>query len=533
MDLKYSEYIIIGSLVILQVYIAIKLYGKINLYKLIFESLPVVAQKLVSLEHYNNGDIKSILEKEIDPNENNSIEITLLKNKSKNAVFSKVLYQINNYLIKNKGATIDFHLIKDTVDRNIEIIEEDINNRIPAPLYIGLAATMIGIIFGLFLVDFNISNTALNAVQPLIDGVKIAMFASVIGLVITTVFSIKIFKDANYKVVEGKNNFLSQLQSDLMPKMNKSKLPEVEILSNKLDHFARNTSGSILKLDEIVQTTSKTVLREHQLVNDIKSLDISKMTNANIEVFNKVEGMMGSFDKFAKYYNKLSGSMEGTNELLNNLQKFVSSTNNINVILEGIKTNIEQGNKATNFFNNHIQSFSRYGDAVNEAVINADSKMTSAINKLSELTQEQFNLFNNASNDFDSKLSTAFNNSIENFSKAMDSQVIRTEQAFENNRPKFEKLNKLDQLESIDNRLLSLEEKLCNVFINNSKEIISVLKETKSSNNTYSENGKTIVVAASKKSIFESITFVLKFCTYIIIITYSVFSLLKYFKLIS
>lgn len=527
------EYIIIGGLIIFQFYIAWNLWCKIILYKSIFKDLPDVVQIIVPLDLFNQGKVNLILANKFDPLESNIVELTILKNNSTNKVISTMLYQINSYLIKNNGATIDFHLIKDTVDRNVEIIEEDINNRIPAPLYIGLAATMLGIIFGLFLVDFNAGKDSLNAIQPLIDGVKIAMSASVLGLIITTVFSVKIFKDANYKVEEEKNFFLSQIQSDLLPRMNRSNLPEVETLSNKLDLFARNTIGSISILDNMVKTSSATVQREHELINDIRKLDVAKITNANIEVFSQLDIMMESFNNFANYYNKLNSSISGTTELVNNLQRFNASTDNINVVLEGIKEIIEQGKDATSFFNNHIKSFSNYGDAVNEAVINTDAKMSKAINELGRLTEAQFNAFNESVANFDSKLSTAFNHSIEKFTFAMNEQVVRTEEAFEKGRPNFEKLDKLDELTQINQRLLSLEEKLTIVFNKNTKEIISALRKTKELSTEVTD--ETAIIVPSKDpeiSKFKLLSSFLKTGAYAVVVIYGIHSLLHFFKLI-
>lgn len=540
MFMVFIEYIIIVGLILLQFYIARDLWGKIILYKSIFKDLPKVSQKVVPIKLYNEGNVNLILANKFDPIESDIVELTILKNYSTNKVLSTILYQVNSYLIKNKGATIDFHLIKDTIDRNVEIIEEDINNRIPAPLYIGLAATMLGIIFGLFLVDFEVKENALNAIQPLIDGVKIAMSASVIGLIITTVFSVKIFKDANFKVEEEKNFFLSQMQSELLPKMNRSNLPEVETLSNKLDLFARNTIGSISILDNIVKTSSATVEREHELINDIRKLDVAKITTANVEVFSQLDGMMVSFKNFANYYNKLNSSLTGTTELVNSLQQFIASSNNINTVLEGIKEIIEQSNDATSFFNNHIKSFSNYSDAVNEAVVNADSKMIKAINELGRLTEAQFNAFNESIATFDSKLSTAFNHSVDKFTLAMDEQILRTQEAFEIGRPKFEKLDQLDQLdklnqlENINNRLLQLEENLTKVFNKNSEKLISALKKTKDVHNNDDDNIIEPISAQpdNDESKFKIITSILQTAAYGVVVVYGMYKLLHYLKLL-
>lgn len=533
------EVLIIISIVIFQIIIARDLYFKIKAYKAIFdfEDLPVITQKKVSKDVFKSGEVSDILTYE---GGEGVVNITYLEYNNKSRVLATMVKYINVYLIKNKGATIDFHLIKDIVDKHTETSQNEIENRIPAPLYLGLAATMLGIIIGLFSVNFDANSDALNAIQPLINGVKWAMSASVIGLIITTVFSIKIFKDAQVEADEEKSEFLSKLQSELMPKMATGKMPEVAILSDKLDVFARSTSGSISHLDNIVRTTSNTVEREQQLIQDIRKLDVSKITSANVEIFTKLDDMMDSFANFANYYNKLNSSMKGTSDLVDKLQKFVSTTENINVVLEGIKNNIEESNAATTFFNTHIQSFSQYGDAVNEAVANADSRMSTAVSKLGELTEKQFNSFNGAIASFDSKLSTAFTHSIEKFTEAMEAQVLRTEVAFENSTPKFEKLNKLDQLDKlsqlnvINTRLESLETNLARAFNRNSQEIILALKE----GNQFPSNNSPISVSSVKKEvdrnpILEKLTLGLQVGTYVVIIIFGVFSLLKYLDFIN
>jgi len=533
------EAIVIFIIIGFQVFIAYKLYIKIIAYKAIydFEDLPIISQKKVSKKVFESGNVMEIL---MYVGEGSVIDITYLEYNNKSKVLTTIVKYINVYLVKNKGASIDFHLIKDIVDKHTETSQNEIENRIPAPLYLGLAATMLGIIIGLFSVNFDDGNDALNAIQPLINGVKWAMSASVIGLIITTVFSIKIYKDAQIEADEEKSEFLSKLQSELMPKMATGKMPEVSILSDKLDVFARSSAGSISQLDSIVRTTSNTVEREQQLIKDIRKLDVSKITTANVEVFSQLDIMMDSFNNFANYYNQLNSSMNGTSELVNKLQKFIGTTENINLVLEGIKDNIEESNSATTFFNNHIQSFSRYSDAVNEAVVNADSKMSNAISELGRLTEEQFNSFNEAIANFDSKLSTAFTHSIEKFTEVMDAQIVRTEEAFENNRPKFEKLNLLDNLNklgSIEERLEKLEVGISSAFTENSNRIIEQLIKN---GNIASVpivktmgNGTSIGKEEHKPSRLVKVLNVLKISAYVIVISYGGHSFLIYFGFFS
>ena len=61
----------------------------------------------------------------------------------------RIINAINAYLLKNKGATGDFLLIKDIVERYCDTKREEIETQLPMPLYLGLMGTMLGIIIGI------------------------------------------------------------------------------------------------------------------------------------------------------------------------------------------------------------------------------------------------------------------------------------------------------------------------------------------------------------------------------------------------
>ena len=529
------EIIIVIGIILLQSYLAYKLWFKIKMYRSIFDfdDLPTISQKNISKEVIETGDVNQILQ--YDDNGEGVISITFLNYIPKSKVLSTIVKYINVYLIKNKGASIDFHLIKDIVDKHTQTIETQIENRIPAPLYLGLAATMIGIIAGLMSIDFSSSDNPLDAIQPLIDGIKWAMSASVIGLLTTTLFSIKIYKDAQTEADEEKSEFLSKLQSELMPRMASGKLPEVSILSNKLDGFAKTTNNTISQLDKIVKMSHKTVEYEQLLVKDISNLDVKGITTANVKVFKNLDEMMDSFQNFAKYYSELDKSMSSTTELLSNLKQFVSNTQNVNMVLEEIKSSISQSHQATTFFNKHIQSFERYNESVNVAIAKNDSAFQEAVSQLSEATQKQFDSFNNLISGFDSKLSEAFTQSVEIFTKTMDEQVRRTETAFETGRPKFEKLDNLDKLvklEAIEERLSSLEVKLVNVISSGNKDIVAALVNgINMSESVFNKKDETNI-QPPKKSFINRLVPVFKILAYTTIISYGVHSFFTYFDIL-
>ena len=530
------ELIIVIGIISIQLYLAYKLWFKIKMYRAIFdfEDLPIISQKNISKEVIESGDVNQILQ--YDDNGEGVINITYLNYIPKSKVLSTIVKYINVYLIKNKGASIDFHLIKDIVDKHTETIEKQIENTIPAPLYLGLAATMIGIIAGLLSIDFSSGNDSLDAIQPLIDGIKWAMSASVNGLLITTFFSIKVYKDAQTEADEEKSEFLSKLQSELMPRMATGNLPEVSILSDKIDLFARATNTSVSQLSAIVRMSNQTIEHEQTLIRDIANLDIKGLSTANVKIFKNLDGMMDSFQNFAKYYNELDSSMSSTTELLSNLKQFVNNTKNVNDVLEGIKNSISQNNQATTFFNKHIQSFERYNESVNIAVAKSDSAFQEAVSQLSEATQKQFDSFNNLISGFDSKLSEAFTQSVEIFTKTMDEQVRRTETAFETGRPKFEKLDNLDKLvklEAIEDRLGSLETKLVNVISSGNKDLVAALAKGINSSERVSSKNDDTSLHVPKVSFINRLLPVFKIGAYTTIISYGIYTLFIYFDILN
>ena len=531
----FLEAVIILGLIGLQLAIAYKLWFKIEEYCDIYniESLPSTVKRFISKGDFDSVDssnIVNILSGSFSKSElKNKIDIIYLEDKEHNKTLSTIIKYVNVYLIKNRGGAVDFHIIKDIVDKHTETLENQIDNRVPAPLYLGLAATMLGIILGLFSVNFGDTDIGINSIQPLIDGVKWAMSASVIGLIITTYFSIKKYKDAQIEVDEEKNEFLSKLQAELMPKMTKGKLPEVSMLSNKLDSFATTTIGAVSQLEGIVLTSSRTVHQEQELLAEIRDLDVKKIASANVKVFSKLEGMMGSFNNFAKYYEELDKSMLGTTELLSNLKQFISNSQNINVVLEEIKDNIKLSNEATVFFSKHIHSFETYNDSVNQAVGDSHSAFNEAISQLKKAIETQIGSFNIEITNYDAKLKNV-----------LDDQVARTEQAFATGRPTFEKLVKLDKLDSIDERLVNIEETLSITISKGDAEVISAidrlsssLKESKS-NAVISNEGEVHnnIIEQPKKRFLYYVETILKLSAYIVIITYGIFLLLSYFELI-
>lgn len=378
----------------------------------------------------------------------------------KNPVKKTIIKTINEYIRKNEGGVVDFHIINDIVERNVDTIDEEVSNKLPTPLYLGLAGTMIGIIVGLFFIDLTPSDpTGSTAstdlfIGPLIDGVKYAMSVSVLGLIFTTGLSVWFYKNAKSAVNEGKNDFLSLIQTELLPSLIKSHDATIQELSKELRIFSKATPQYVSSLAGNTQVVKETIEKEIALLNQIKALDINKLSQSNLRIFDSLSAMMDSFQAFPEYYQELNRSLGNTIELNHNLHSLVSSTENVNHILAEVRSLIETGNSATSFFNEHIKSFQNYSAAVGMSISEVNQSFDKSLGQLKQAVATQMEAFSVAVSEYDSKLSKSFDKAIEKYNAA-----------FADASPDFRNLahlKKLDGLEESNALLVEIKNLLLN-----------------------------------------------------------------------
>ncbi|MBA3986211.1 MAG: hypothetical protein H0X63_06495 [Flavobacteriales bacterium] len=479
--------------------------------EILFLSIIIIIQIIATINIiYRIKVLKTIFK--VDPTFN--IDVKQFIYTGNNTIKKTILETINRYIVKNEGGVVDFHILKDIVERNVDTIDEEISNKIPTPLYLGLAGTMIGIIIGLFFIDMtpsqeNLSsvNDGLSGITPLIDGVKYAMTVSVLGLIITTALSVLFYKEAKAKVNEGKNKFLSLIQTELLPTLIKSDDVAIQELSRELRIFSNSTPDVVSSLKENTTIVKDTIEKEIMLLKQIKDLDVKKLSKSNVEIFRTLSGMMDSFQAFPEYYNKLNDSLDNTTTLNKNLQKLVSSTEDVNQILTGVKSIIENGNEATDFFNTHLKSFNKYSEAVNLSISITNETFEKAMQHLNRAVAAQIEAINFIVAEFDSKLTKSFDTSIEKFTAA-----------YENNLPKFKKLEHLEKLdllpttnttlESIRNILQKQNEILNNLNIQMPENVNLNIKKDKS---FYYFLREFVLLAASISVILIALLLVYKF----------------------
>ena len=307
-----------------------------------------------------------------------------------NPVLDKILFSINNYLLRNRGAASDFNLIKDIIQRNTDAVEEDINLSIGIPLYLGLMGTMVGIVIGLFnmpdlaaVFDTKEKDILLNeGIGLLIGGVKIAMIASFIGLLLTIINTGWFYKGARSYCESKKNDLYTFIQIELLPVINQGLASTFESLQRNLIKFNSEFSTNLKGLKGIFDSSRNAIKEQKELLDAINNAKVSDITNYNIAVLKQLDVSVGHFEKFNSNLFNVNLFVENSNHLISKSNELLERTNNFKNIAENIENKLDQSQTLMEFLTSHFNKLNEHKDFTSRAVADVSHFTTDALNEL-------------------------------------------------------------------------------------------------------------------------------------------------------
>ena len=420
------EIVLIIGVIIYQFYISGRVYKNINQLKEIFRNRLSVISGYIERSDLNKKEkaIKDIVfadsEKDTSSDDKRPDRKTVrisITDTSGTGIIQTIKEDINLYLLNNYGAAVNFSIIKDIVDREVDVKDEEILNSLPTPLYLGLAATMIGIIFGLFAMPESNGQHFAEGIDALINGVKLAMLGSLSGLACTTILSSFIYKNAKRKVSRDKNEQISYLQATLLPELIKSEDTGVSGLKASLERFARVATDISDNVLVAVNKSSENILLQQEVIDKVANLDVLKISETNLELFNRLESNMSAFNNFSEYLSLMS-------QISDNLRDFASRTRNIDNVINQIDLTLQENDRLSRFLTSHFEKIETSGFAALKAVDLSDAHFREAIEKLKVETDNCLNQAFRAVNESASHFSGA----IEKLKEEIDSRISRLNQ---------------------------------------------------------------------------------------------------------
>lgn len=402
--------------------------------------------------------------------DNGDVSAAILFSKNYLQSTQKIVKEINTYMLKNDRHLINFDIIRDITNRNFQVLDDDINQSLPTPLYLGLAATMFGIIVGLGGMAISNGNMTDN-ITSLIIGVGIAMTSSLIGLGITTYLSTWVYKGSKREADEEKNEFFSKLQAELLPELIRQGETGVDGLKSELSRFGKLSKKLVEELTSSSKNSKESLSKQHEIIERIERLDVLKISNTNIEIFERLEKNLETFENFSAYWERLNSSLLSTNDLVQSLKSLVLKFDNIDEVANSIKNTLNDYNATMRFFTEHVEGIKDIGGLSRKAVTDADAAFKNAIGELEKSTLEKINGLAKTKTNLDislKEIGTDVANSIE---KVTEAHLRELANVYNNNMPEFEKLSQLDNLALINESIVENASKMSSSRVEHSNEI--------------------------------------------------------------
>lgn len=370
---------LVALVILLQLFLSIKVYIKIGQLKRIFTNPLTINYKFVSKKVISLGE-SAISSNYLHPQEDqgtdgrdgDSVKLTIVESSGKNRTVEKITNRINRYLFNNFGAAVNFSIIKDIIDRELDVRDEEITSKLSVPLYLGLAATMAGIIFGLLSLPSLDGDGFSSGVGILINGVKWAMGASLFGLLCTTVLSSIFYQTAKDQLLEDKNEQLSYLQAKLLPELIKAEDTGVSGLKASLDQFARVATNISDNVAVAALQVNENLVLQQEIFERVEESGMLKLSKTNLELFQHLDRGMDSFHKFSTYLERMEA-------MTLHLVEFSKRTGDLDKITHDISNTLDNSNKLFQFLTNHFEKIEASGNQALKAVGLADSHFEQAV----------------------------------------------------------------------------------------------------------------------------------------------------------
>jgi hypothetical protein len=393
------EIMFISVLVLLQIYFFVSVLNKIKKFRSFFPfSYKEISIKSFSIskailndstlfdEYLNNiGEDTAYL---INEEDSENVELLVVPTITKNhrQDFNEIIKSTNAYLCKNKGASADFNILQDICERHLQKRDNEISNLINVPLYIGLAGTFVGIIIGLWGIDFTATTEGTtttissSSISQLLNGVIAAMAASFVGLCFTVWNTAMAYKPAVYQNDTDKNHYYDFIQRELLPYLNEGVAGTLGSFRDVLNQFIRKFGENMNDYKESGELLNENLQKQQTVLEEINKLSLTKTSQKIVEVFANLKDSAEHLEKFQGYQRGLNEYVDRTEKVAEDINTTIEEFKDFSTNLKAISTNtlstIELQKQFKDSLEKHFPTISDHREVWRQQIdeLNADIK---------------------------------------------------------------------------------------------------------------------------------------------------------------
>ena len=211
------------------------------------------------------------------------------------------------------------------------------------------------------------------SIGALLSGIAFAMIVSFLGLLFTTLLSIK-HKNVKAEVDTQKNKFYNWLQYSVMPSMAGDLPAAVNQLREYLGSFNHQLDHNVKKMSSVFGNATQAFEQQKDILQAIQELDVAKMARYNMKVLERFEESINHVDQFNKVFDTLKSAAEHIEDHQKIIQSNAAASAKINdnfvKFTEEVDKHIAE---ATNSVNGVMQ---KQQEAIIRALENNDDQMS-------------------------------------------------------------------------------------------------------------------------------------------------------------
>lgn len=372
-------------------------------------------------------------------------QVTSITGGGSNRYFIQIKDTINKYIAGNSNSVMEFDIFKDAVDRQCDSIESQIESQNPVPLYLGLAGSMIGIIIGLFCLVFNgtfsglvseetaqaAQSAGFNGIASLLVAVAVAMGASCFGVVLTTLAAHS-YKDKKSDAESGKNQFISWMQSVLLPELPNDMSFAMTQLVADLEHFNETFETNTKTLSQTFDNVNETYKTQAEIIKAVRDMDFGKMADANIKVLTALQTSTEKLERFNDYLDQIQGY---TTTIQRFNEQFQQEENQLGLLKE-----------IRDFFKTELSEIEQRKNAIGDAVSSVDLNLKKSFEELQNSSNALTSDFNKQVDEQKQMFVDILAQQKEDFQKALDEIKEKYEESIKGFPDIISKLNQISNI---------------------------------------------------------------------------------------
>ena len=222
----------------------------------------------------------------------------------------------------------------------------------------------------------------------LIGGVKIAMIASFVGLMLTIINSGGIFKGSRSYSEARKNEFYTFVQIELLPIINQGLASTLDSLQRNLLKFNKEFSTNLIGLKGVFNSNRSAIREQKELLDTLDKTKVSEMTKYNVAVLKQLDLSVGKFELFNEYLSNTTQFVENSQLIVHETNELLERTENFAKIAENLENRLNQSKELLAFLSEHFTKLQEHKEFTSNAVADVGHSISDTFQELKQHIQD-------------------------------------------------------------------------------------------------------------------------------------------------